>query len=523
MTGLCGRAPCGVILRRRPKDPGAERDGSAAKGTACDAESGPDFFPALAMRRKCRYNIYIPVRRTERAFAMKQKGLSSAQIIPLGFLLLILLGTGLLSLPFATADGTRAPFLTALFTATTSVCVTGLVVVDTYAYWSLFGKIVILLLIQMGGLGIVAVSSSLFLVLKRTFTIRNRALLRDAFDLDSLQDVLRFLKRVMRGVFLIEGIGALLYAFAFVPEFGPVRGVWYAIFHSISAFCNAGLDLIGPESFIPYQTNAYVLTVTMLLIVVGGLGYIVWFDSFSTARESVRHRRGVRWFFRHLGEQTKLVLCVTAALIVIGAAATLLLERNNPQTLGALPFGQQLLNATFQSVTYRTAGFSAVPQGALTDGSVILGSVFMFIGGSPMGTAGGVKTVTVAVLLLSAFSYVRGRADTVVFRRSISFELVRKAAAILFFSLFLSLLSAVVLIAADGIPMQDAIYEVFSATGTVGLSRGLTPHLSVFGRILIILCMYLGRIGPISLALFFHTDLSGGKNIRYAQGRYYVG
>ena len=454
---------------------------------------------------------------------MKKRGLSSAQIIPLGFLLLILFGTGLLSLPFATASGTRAPFLTALFTATTSVCVTGLVVVDTFSYWSLFGKIVILALIQIGGLGIVAVSSSLFLALKKSLTIRSRALLRDSYDLDSLQDVMRFLRRVLRGVFLIEGIGATLYAFAFVPAYGPVRGVWYAIFHSISAFCNAGLDLIGPDSFVPFRLNAYVLTVTMLLIVVGGLGYIVWFDSFSTAREAIRKRYGLRWFFRHLGEHTKLVLCATAALLLLGTVGTLLLEWNNPGTLGALPFGGRILNAIFQSVTYRTAGFSAIPQGALTDGSTVLGCMLMFIGGSPMGTAGGVKTITVVVLLLSAFSYVRGRADTVVFRRGISFELVRKAAAILFFSFFLSLLSVILLVSVDGVPLQDAAYEVFSATATVGLSRGLTPHLSVFGRWLIILCMYLGRIGPISLALFFHTDLSGGTGVRYAQGRYFVG
>ena len=454
---------------------------------------------------------------------MKKRGLSSAQIIPIGFLVLILFGTVLLSLPFATASGVRAPFLTALFTATTSVCVTGLVVVDTFSYWSLFGKAVILLLIQAGGLGIVAVSSSLFLLLRKSLTIRGRALLRDSFDLDSIHDVLRFLRRVIIGVFLIEGIGALLYAFAFVPSFGFARGIWYAAFHSISAFCNAGLDLIGPDSLLPYQTSPYVLIVTMVLIVLGGLGYIVWFDSFVTAKDAVRHRAGVRWFFRHLGEHTKLVLCATLALILFGAGATLLLEMHNAGTLGAMPWGEKVLNAVFQSVTYRTAGFSSVPQSALGEGSVVLGCTLMLIGGSPMGTAGGVKTVTLAVLLISAFSYVRGRADMVVFRRSISADLIKKAAAILFFSLLLSLVSTVLLTAADGIPLSDAVFEVFSATATVGLSRGVTPHLSGFGRILIIVCMYLGRIGPISLALFFRTDLSGGKNIRHAQGRYYVG
>jgi len=454
---------------------------------------------------------------------MKRKELSAAQIIPIGFLLMIALGTGLLSLPFATASGQRAPFLTALFTSTTSVCVTGLVVVDTFSYWSLFGKAVILMLIQIGGLGILAVSASLIMLLHKSFSIRGRAMLRDSFDLDSLHGVLPFLRRVVLGVLTVEGIGAVLYAIAFVPRFGFARGIWYAVFHAISAFCNAGLDLIGPDSFQPFHDSPYVLLVTMALIIFGGLGYIVWFDTFSTARESVRRRFGVRWFFRHLSEHTKLVLSATAFLIVFGAGATLLLEMRNPLTLGALPWGERILNAVFQSVTYRTAGFAAIPQSGLSDGSVLFGTVMMFIGGSPMGTAGGVKTVTLAVLLLSALSYVRGHADTVVFRRRIEQSLVKKAAAILSFSLLLSLLSSVLLSAADGVPLTDAVFEVFSATGTVGLSRGLTPQLSVFGRILIILCMYLGRIGPISLALFFHTDLSGGKNVRYAQGRYFVG
>lgn len=454
---------------------------------------------------------------------MKRRELSSAQIIPIGFLFLIAVGAALLSLPFATASGQHAPLLTALFTSTTSVCVTGLVVVDTFSYWSVFGKCVILVLIQVGGLGIVAVSSYLFMLLRKTFTIRDRAMLRDSFDLDSMHGVLPFLRKVIFGVLIIEGVGALLYSFAFVPRFGFFRGIWYAVFHSISAFCNAGLDLIGPDSFLPFWDSPFVLLVTMFLIVFGGLGYIVWFDSFTTAKESIRRRFGVRWFFRHLSEHTKLVLLATAILIVSGTVVTLLLEAGNDATLGAMPWGDKILNAAFQSVTYRTAGFSAIPQSGLSDGSVLFGCMMMFVGGSPMGTAGGIKTVTLAILLLSALSYVRGRADTVVFRRRISSGLVKKAAAILFFSLFLSLLSSVLLVAVDGVPMTDAVFEVFSATGTVGLSRGVTPQLTVFGRILIILCMYLGRIGPISLALFFRTDQSGGQNIHYTQGRYYVG
>ncbi len=454
---------------------------------------------------------------------MRKRGFSSAQIIPLGFLALILFGAILLSLPVATADGKPAPFLTALFTSTSSVCVTGLVVADTFAYWSLFGKIVILVLIQAGGLGIVAASSALFLLLKKTFTIRNRALLRDSFDLDSIQGVLRFLRRVVLGVLGIEGIGAVLYAFDFVPRYGFVRGLWYSVFHAISAFCNAGLDLIGPDSFAPFAHNAYVLIVTMVLIVTGGLGYIVWFDTFSTAKTAAQKRFGPRWFFRRLGEQSKLVYCVTAALIVLGAGGTLLLESNNPQTLGAMPWGDRILHAFFQSVTYRTAGFSAIPQAAMSEGSALFGSMLMFIGGSPMGTAGGVKTVTVAVLFLYAFSYIRARRDAVVFRRGISEELVKKTVAILAASLLLSLCATVALAAAEGLSLTDAMFEVFSATGTVGLSRGVTPNLHTFGRILIIACMYLGRIGPVSLALIFRTQSSGGDEIRFSQGHFYVG
>ena len=453
---------------------------------------------------------------------MRRKGMSSAQIIPLGFLLMILLGAGLLMLPIATADGAGAPFLTALFTSTTSVCVTGLVVVDTFSYWSLFGKAVILVLIQAGGLGVVAVSSAVFLLLRKSFSIRNRALLRDSFDLDSTSGVLRFLRKVIAGVFLIEGAGALLYAFAFVPRYGFVRGLWYAVFHSISAFCNAGLDLIGPDSFIPFRNDAFIGVVTMLLIVLGGLGYVVWFDSYSTMKTAVKKKFGARWFFRHLSEHSKLVLCTTAALIVLGAGVTLLLEAGNPDTLGGMPWGGKILNAFFQSVTYRTAGFAMIPQASLRDGSVLVGSVLMFIGGSPMGTAGGIKTVTVAVLFLYAFTYIRSSSDAVVFRRGISGELVRKAVAILAASLLLSLVSTVVLSAAEGLPLTDAVFEVFSATATVGLSRGITPNLHTFGRILIIICMYLGRISPVSLALFFHMQ-NGGRDVRYVYGRFFVG
>ena len=454
---------------------------------------------------------------------MKLKGLTSAQIIPLGFLAVILIGTVLLLLPVSSASGEPVPFLTALFTATTSVCVTGLVVVDTFSYWSLFGKIVILLLIQIGGLGIVAVSAALFLLFRKSFSMRDRALLRDSFDLESIRGVRHFLRHVVAGVFTIEGVGALLYAAAFIPRYGFWRGLWFSVFHSISAFCNAGLDLIGPDSLLLFQKDPYVLTVTMLLITLGGLGYIVWFDIVSSAKTAFKGRYGMRGFFRRFSEHTRLVLICSSLLILLGAGLTLLFEFSNPKTLGSMPVGTRILNAFFQSVTYRTAGFSSFSQAGLTDGSVLLGSILMFIGGSPMGTAGGVKTSTVAVLSLCAFAYIGQSKDAVVFRRRISSALIRKAVAIFAASLLISVTATLALMYAEGLNLTDAMFEVFSATGTVGLSRSITPTLHTFGRIVILCCMYLGRISPVALALFFYQQSSGKGETHYTQGRFFVG
>ncbi len=444
---------------------------------------------------------------------------SSAQIIPLGFLLLIAVGTGMLLLPSATAPGEQTSFLTALFTATTSVCVTGLVVVDTFSHWSLFGKIIILILIQLGGLGVVAVSSSMLLLFAKRFSIKNRVLLRDAFNLDSISDLMRFLLGVIKGVFCVEGIGALLYAFFFVPQFGFPRGLWYSVFHSVSAFCNAGLDILGPDSLISYSGNPWLLIVTMLLIIIGGLGYIVWFDLSAAVHVLFQKGRSKP----RLSEHSRLVLLLTAFLILSGAGIVLLLEHDNPATLGSMPIGQKLLNSLFQSVTFRTAGFAAVPQNALRDPTALFGCLMMFIGGSPMGTAGGVKTVTVFVLFATALTYIHNRRETIVFRRRISGELIRKSTAIVLITFSVSLLMTAALLCSDPLSMTDGLYEVFSATGTVGLSRGITAALSPAGRWIIIVGMYLGRIGPISLALFFGVDDADKNEIQHARGRFFVG
>ena len=449
--------------------------------------------------------------------------LSPVHVIPLSFLLAIAVGTLLLLLPAATAEGAETDFLTALFTSTTSVCVTGLVVVDTYAHWSLFGQIIILILIQLGGLGIVTAVSMLMLFLRRRFSLRSRTLLLDALNLDSRLGLMSFLTRIFKWTLLVEGLGALLYCFAFVPRFGVVKGIWVSLFTSISAFCNAGIDIIGPDSLHGYAGSPLVLGVTMALIVLGGLGYIVWFDVGRCLRDGIRFRYSPRQAVRRLGEHSRLVLRLTLGLILLGALLIFLAEYRNPDTLGAMSPGEQVLNSLFQSVTFRTAGFYTVPQEGLGPFSCMVGYLWMFIGGSPIGTAGGVKTVTMFLVFANALSYARARKDTTLFRRKISDELMQKAAAIVMISFFTLFVSALLLLAFEPVSMMDGLFEAISAVATVGLSRGLTASLGTAGRIVIIATMYLGRIGPISMALFLARPKPGRNSVTYGEGKFYVG
>ena len=450
--------------------------------------------------------------------------LSPAHIIPLSFLLAIAVGTLLLLLPASSAEGVETDFLTALFTSTTSVCVTGLVVVDTYAHWSLFGQIIILILIQLGGLGIVTAISMVMLFLRRRFSLRSRTLLLDALNLDSRLGLMSFLARIFKWTFLVELLGAALYCIEFIPRFGVARGIWVSVFTSISAFCNAGLDILGPDSLSAYAGSPLVLCVTMALIVLGGLGYIVWFDVGRCVRDGIRFRFSPRQALRRLGEHTRLVLRLTLGLILLGALLIFLAEYRNPATLGGMSPGDKIMNSLFQSVTFRTAGFYAVPQEKLSDFSCLVGYLWMFIGGSPIGTAGGVKTVTMYLVFANAISYAHARkAASVLFRRKISDELMQKAAAIVMISFLTLLVSSLLLLALEPVSLMDGLFEAISAVATVGLSRGLTPSLHTAGRIIIIATMYLGRIGPISMALFLARPKPGKNSISYAEGKFYVG
>lgn len=426
---------------------------------------------------------------------------STTQIILISFLLAIFVGSLLLSLPFSSASGKAVPYIDALFTATTATCVTGLVTLPTVSTWSIFGQIVILILIQIGGLGIITVTSGFMIAIHRRMGLSERLLIQDAFNLNTLSGLVRFVRKVIFGTFIVEGVGALLYMTVFVPEFG-LKGIWISLFNSVSAFCNAGIDIIAEDSLCCYMTNPVINLVTSLLIVLGGIGYIVWWDVIRVAGKG--KKLGLKCL-RQLTLHSKIALWTTVILIFIGAAAIFAFEYNNPETVGEHGLFQKIQFAIFQSVTTRTAGFATVPQENLTNGSAFVSLILMFIGGSPVGTAGGIKTVTVAVLLFSALATIRNQNETELFNRTVSKNAVRKAVAVFSMSFIILLCSTLLLSLVCDASAIDILYETVSATATVGLTRSLTPSLNLWGKLIIIATMYFGRVGPISLAFAFST------------------
>lgn len=435
---------------------------------------------------------------------MKKKrslNLTTTQTILLSFLLAILIGSALLALPVSSADGAAVPYIDALFTATTSICVTGLVTVPTFSTWSVFGQIVILFLIQIGGLGVVTIMSGLMISLHRRIGIKDRMLIQDAFNLNTLSGMVKFIRKVIVGTFLIEGIGALFYMTVFVPEFG-VKGVWISLFNAVSAFCNAGMDVISESSLYAYVHHPVVNLVTVLLIVFGGIGYIVWWDLMG-ALKNIRQQK--LKCFATLTLHSKIALSVTGILIFGGAAAILAFEYNNPLTIGSFSFLDKIQACLFQSVTTRTAGFATVPQENLTNASAIVSLLLMFIGGSPVGTAGGIKTVTFAVLITSAFATMKSHSEAELFQRTVPKHAVSKAVAVVSMAFIILVTATLCLSAVTDANALDIFYETVSAAATVGLTRSLTAELNLWGRIIIIITMYLGRVGPISLMIALNT------------------
>ena len=428
---------------------------------------------------------------------MKKIRLSTSHIIMLSFLSAILLGSLLLALPISSASGKAVPYIDALFTAGSATCVTGLVTVPTFSTWSVFGQIVILLLIQVGGLGIITVMASFVVFMHRKLGLSDRVLLQDAFNLNTLSGLGAFVRKVLLGTLLVEGVGAMLYLPVFIKDFG-LRGIWVSVFNSVSAFCNAGFDIIAEDSLCRYATHPLINFVTAALIIVAGIGYIVWWDVLRVLKDPKLRR------WRHLTLHSKIALTTTAILIFGGALLIFLFEYRNPQTIGTLPLFDKIQSSLFQSVTTRTAGFAGIPQQNLSEGAAMVSCLLMFIGGSPVGTAGGVKTVTITVLLASAFSTVKNKNETGLFHRCISREMIGKALAVVTMSALIAISSTLLLSATIDAPALDIAYETISATATVGLTRGITPLLNLWGKLIIIATMYLGRIGPISLAIAFN-------------------
>ena len=423
--------------------------------------------------------------------------LSTTHIILFSFFIAVLLGAVLLSLPISSATGEWTPFVDALFTSTTATCVTGLVVVPTFSAWSTFGHIIILFLIQIGGLGVITVVSLLTMMFHKKMGLSDRLLLQDAFNLNTLSGLSRFVKKVVLGTFLIEGIGALLYMTVFVPEFG-LKGIWISVFTAISAFCNAGIDIIAPDSLAGYVHNSIINLTTCLLIFFSGIGYIVWWDVIRFLK--LRKKRKIK-VLKALTLHSKIALTTTLVLIFGGALCIFLFEYNNPQTMKDFTLYQKIQASFFQSVTTRTAGFFTVPQENLSNGSALVSVLLMFIGGSPVGTAGGIKTVTVAVVVAAAIAAIKNQKDVTMFNRTLSKEAISKAVAVICTSFFIMLMSTLLLSAVTDASFLDILYETVSATATVGLTRNLTGSLNTIGKIIIIATMYFGRVGPISLAI----------------------
>lgn len=426
--------------------------------------------------------------------------MNTSQIITLGFAGVIFLGGIILWMPFCTVPGERTSFTDAMFTATTCICVTGLVTVVTAAHWTIIGKIVILLLIQIGGIGVITLTSLVFISFHRRISLRNRRMIQESYNLDHMSGMVKLVRKVILCVVGAEALGAVFYSFCFVPEFGLWKGLAQSVFTSISAFCNAGVDILGETSLAAYVDHPLVNITTMVLIIMAGLGFVVWWDIAENVKKVFSKKLSPGRLFKSLRLHSKLVLVTTAALVLGGTLLIFLFEYNNPKTMADMPVGTKVMASAFQSVTTRTAGFFTIDQSLFSNATLILCLFLMFIGGSPMGTAGGVKTTSLALMVLTITANLRGKRDVESHNRKIKENYLRSTVVVTGIGFMVLLLMTLLLTAAmPQVPVEDVMYETTSAIATVGLSRGLTPSLNLAGKWIIILTMYLGRIGPITL------------------------
>lgn len=440
----------------------------------------------------------------------KKIKLNGVQILALGFLIAIIIGAILLSLPISSSSGESTNLLDSLFTSTSAVCVTGLVTLDTSSHWSTFGQTVIMTLIEIGGLGFMSFAVLISLILGKKITLRERLVMQEAMNTYSIQGLVKMVRYVLIFTVSVQFFGALLLSTQFVPEYGISKGIFYSIFHSISSFCNAGFDLFG-TSLMGYSSNAVVILVISALIIIGGLGFTVLLEIYEF--------KGIKKLSLH----SKLVIITSLILIVGGTILMFLFELNNTATFGNMNFKDKLLNSFFASVSPRTAGFNSVVTTDMTMASKFLTIILMIIGGSPGSTAGGLKTVTCGILFLTVLSVIRGREDTEVFGRRFTKEVVYKSFTIVSIALALVIGVTMVLSYTEvGASFIDLLYEATSALGTVGLTLGLTPKLSSIGKVLIMIMMYLGRVGPLTVMLAL-TRKKKKSGYKYPEGKILIG
>ena len=445
----------------------------------------------------------------------RPKSLSATKVIAIVFAAIILLGAALLSLPAASRSGVSCGFRPALFTATSATCVTGLVLYDTWSQWSGFGQVVIISLIELGGLGFMSAATLVIFGLRRRIGLKHRLMMAQALSVSDMDGIVSLQKTVLIGSFTVEAVGALILTLRFWPSYGFLTALKWGVFHSMSAFCNAGFDIFGcltpGVSLLEFQSDPVVLLTLGALVVIGGLGFLVWQEIWELRK------------FRKFSAYTKLVLLTTAGLILGGWVMICVLEWNNPGTLGALNVPDKLLNGLFQSVTLRTAGFASVDQALLTDGGKAVSMVLMIIGGSSGSTAGGLKTVSFIVLVLFMAARARGRSTVCIFKRTIPEGQVLDAMTIALIMLFLAVFGGIFISATSPIGFTDGLYEAVSALATVGLTAGVTGSLSIPAQYLIILYMYFGRVGVLTISLGFLAGNRAEERFRYAETKLLIG
>ncbi len=444
-----------------------------------------------------------------------RKKINTMRVTVVTFLAIILVGALLLLLPVSSRDGQSCGPMTALFTATSATCVTGLILADSWSQWSGFGQMVLLLLIQIGGLGFMSFVCIFLVLLRRRMGMRQRMILVQSLNLQSSEGLMSLMKRVLLGTLLIEGSGAVILTFRFCFDFPFPQALWRGVFHSVSAFCNAGFDLMGVlepfGSMTAYADDPVIILTLSALISLGGLGFFVW-DDVLRARK-----------FSRMTVYTRLVLLGSLTLVLGGMLSFLLLEWNNPETLDGMPFGEKLLAALFQSVTLRTAGFNSIDQAALSDSGKLISCLLMLVGGSSGSTAGGIKTVTVTLLLLAVLNAFRGRERVVVWGRRIQDRQVFSALSVALMVAALAAAGGIVLAVSNGLPILDCLFETCSAIATVGVTTGITTQVNLLSQILLMCYMFFGRVGVMTISLAFLLRENAEDRIEYPETQLMIG